>query len=193
MKRIFLLFCLVFMTLCANAQNFVYFGNLDNKLSVGVGIQKFNPNVTFSIMEIDKHKSFDDFSFKCVNADGEDLAFTYEVDTIIHLDMDKNYAHQIDYTFNIMEYRKMCKDLNNVQTLVYINDVEYNGAAFVGILRALEQEQNVMFSGAPNNFKDMTFWNWQRQNMHNIEFMRFRNPNNKRNFRYVRRIENNNK
>lgn len=174
--------------LSANSQTTVYFGNLDKQVSVGVGMPVgvgfVNQNVTFSIMQISKSKNFDEFSFRCVNSDGEDIDFNLTIDTIYHLDIDQSYAHQVDYQMNRMDYANMCMRLNNTTTLVYINNVEYIGAAFVGILRALESEQNTMFSGRPTNIRNMTMWNWPTQN---VEFMRFNNPENRRDMRYIRR------
>ena len=190
MRKILFTMCLVVsLMMCSmntSAQTTVYFGNLDNKVSVGVGMPVgfTNQNVTFSIMQISKSKNFDEFSFRCVNANGDDLNFNLKVDTVYHLDIDNSYAHQIDYTLNRMDYSKMCMELNSTTTIVYINNVEYVGAAFVGILRALESEQNMMFSGRPNNFRNMTMWNWPTQN---VEFMRFNNPANRRDTRYIRR------
>ena len=188
-----LLFCSMSMT----AQTTVYFGNLDKKVSVGVGIPRgFNQDVTFSIMQISKAKEFNDFSFKWVNRDGlEILNVEMELDTIYHLEIDGSYAHQIDYKISRIDYMRLCGEMNNITTTVYVNNVEYTGAAFVGILRALEAEQNQMFSGAPMNVRNMTMWNFPapstRPNMPSIEFMRFPNPNNRRDFRYIRRVDRN--
>ena len=191
-----LLFCSMSMT----AQTTVYFGNLDKKVSVGVGMPRgFNQNVTFSIMQISKAKEFNTFSLSCVNRDGLELVgpvtFNMQLDTLYHLEIDGSYAHQIDYTMSRMDYMKMCSELNNTTTTVYVNNVEYTGAAFVGILRALEAEQNQMFSGAPMNVRNMTMWNFPspttRPNIPNIELMRFPNPNNRRDFRYIRRVDRN--
>lgn len=193
MKKFILLgFALMASLFEMRAQTTVYFGNLDSKVSVGVGVPKgLTPTVTLSIMQIDKSKNFSDFSFKCINADGEDIKFNFEVDTIYHLDMDKSYSHQIDYKVSRPEYGKMCQTLNNTSTTVYVNNVEYTGAAFVGILRALEHEQTIMFSGMPRTFQNMTIWNWPNRN---IEIMRFRRPSatgrdnkGKNDFRYIRR------
>ena len=206
MKKLILLFTVLLSSIITKAQTTtVYFGNLDSKVSVGVGIPKgMSPNVILSIMQIDKSKNFDEseFSFKCVNGDGEDININLEIDTIYHLDMDKSYSHQLDYKISRMDYGKMCQLLNNTSTTVYVNNVEYTGAAFVGILRALEHEQTMMFSGMPRTFQNMTIWNWPGRNIGdnnrripNIEFMRFRNPNlrekdkSKNDFRYIRRIE----
>ena len=201
MRRLICTMCLVvsllFCSMSTTAQTTVYFGNLDKKVSVGIGMPRgFNQNVTFSIMQISKAKEFNTFSITYVNRDGLEMLIPMELDTVYHLEIDGSYAHQIDYTMSRMEYMKMCSELNNTTTTIYVNNVEYTGAAFVGILRALEAEQNQMFSGAPMNVRNMTMWNFPapsapgtRPNMPNIEFMRFNNPNNRRDFRYIRRVE----
>ena len=191
MKKVIWFFMfLFFCTLNIDAQkNTVYFGNVNDKISIGVGMPyDLRNNITFSIMQLDKSKSFDDFTFKCVDNDGKDINIDLKVDTIYHLDIDKVYAHQIDYTLTGKEYFDLCRNLNNVSTVVYINGYEYNGAAFVGIIRALEHEQRTLFNGRPQEFRNMTMWHWPGHR--HIEFMRFRNPNNKRDFRYIRNTNN---
>lgn len=201
MRRLICTLCLVvsllFCSMSTTAQTTVYFGNLDKKVSVGVGMPRgFNQDVTLSIMQISKGKEFNNFSLSCVNRDGLELVgpvtFNMQLDTLYHLEIDDSYAHQIDYTMSRMDYMKMCNELNNSSTIVYINNVERTGAEFVGLLRSLEAEQNQMFSGAPMNFRNMTMWNFRipgRPNMPNVEMMRFPSPNNRRDFRYIRRVE----
>ena len=188
MKKISLLLLALGLMISAQAQTTVYFGNLDGKVSVGVGIPVLpSPYVTLSIMQIDKSKNFEDFRLKAVNMEGEEIELKgLEPDTIYHLDMDKSYSHQLDYKVTRLEYGRLCQVLNNTSTTVYVNNVEYTGAAFVGILRALEHEQTMMFSGRPKNFQNMTLWSWGR-----VEFMRFRTPDMKKgkDFRYIRRSE----
>ena len=192
MKKILLLFSLI-AALTANAQT-VYFGNLSEKLGIGLGMpQGFSQTVIISIMQIDREKDFDDFSFKIQNINGEELKYNLVQDTIYHLNVDNTYNHQLDFKTSLQEYHKMCNELA-LRAIVTINGEEYNGAAFVGVLRALEAEQNVF---GPQNFKNVTMWNWQSINftkpnpiITNMQFMRFRIVKGPKEFRFIRRIEN---
>lgn len=192
-----LLLLLMMITITANAQTTVYFGNLSDDVGVGVGIpQGFSPNITLSIMQLDRSKTFDDFSLKFINADGKEVNYNLQVDTVYHLNVEGIYYHQLDYTIDRMNYTKMCRELNS-RTSVLVNDKEFNGAAFIGVVRSLETEQNSLFAGGPQNLRNVTMWNWQQINiapqgpptMTNIQLMRFRMPKGPRDFRFMRKVE----
>ena len=192
-----LLVLLLMIGLTANAQTTVYFGNLTDDIGVGVGIpQGFSPNITLSIMQLDRSKTFEDFSLKFLDADGNETNYQLQVDTVYHLNVEGVYYHQLDYTIDRRNYAKMCRDLNS-RTTVLVNNKEFNGAAFIGVVRSLETEQNSLFAGGPQNLRNVTMWNWQQINiapqgpptMTNIQLMRFRMPKGPRDFRFMRKVE----
>ena len=193
MKRILFLLAGFIVTLFTNAQT-VYFGNLSEDLGVGLGMpQGFSQTVILSIMQVDNNKNFDNFSLNLKDINGKELKYNLVQDTIYHLNVDNTYNHQLDFKISLQEYHKMCNELA-LRSTVIINGEEYNGAAFVGILRALEAEQNVF---GPQNFKNVTMWNWQSINftkpnpiITNMQFMRFRIVKGPKEFRFIRRVEN---
>lgn len=153
------------------AQETVYFSNLTEKVGIGFGMSKTKPHtVIVSIMQVSRQKNFDNFSLDMVDMDGQKLWFEMKLDTIYHLDTGKTLNHQADYEMNIFEFNKMCKELTS-QSTVYINNVEYNGAALAGVLRQLQQEQANSFI-KPMEFKNVMFWNVPHQDRQ-IMLMRF--------------------
>lgn len=192
MKRIIFLLGFI-IALSVNAQT-VYFGNLTDKLGIGLGMpQGFSQTVIISIMQTDKDKNFNDFSLKIKDINGEELKYDLIQDTIYHLDIDKTYNHQLDFKTTVKEYNRMCNEIA-LRATVIINGKKYNGAAFVGILRALEAEQNALFR-SPQDLKNVTMWNWQSINFRpnpiiiNTQFMRFRIMKGPKEFRFIRKVE----
>jgi hypothetical protein len=156
----------------------VYFGNISNKTSVGLGID--GNVVTLSLMEINKSKNFDSFDLRLYDMNGQSLDISMAKDTLYHLDLDKKYAHQQDYKLSMRDYLNLKASLNS-QSYVKINGDSYNGAAFTGILRSLEYEQRSFLSGNLMNVRKVSIWSWQR----GLQFMRFKGE--AKGFRYIRK------
>lgn len=194
MRKLLFLICFTIVS-TINAQT-VYFGNLSEDLGIGLGMpQGFSQTVIISIMQIDKNKTFEDFDFKINDINGVELNYNLVQDTIYHLNIDNTYNHQLDFKTTLQEYNRMCNELV-LRSTVIINGEEYNGAAFVGVLRALEAEQNVLFK-SPQDFKNVRMWNWQNINftrpnpiITNMQFMRFRMVKGSKEFRFIRKVEN---
>ena len=183
MKKFILSIVALFFTLTLLAQktvnNTVYFGNVSKKTSVGLGI--YGNDVTLSLMEIVKSKNYDDFELRLYDMNGQPIEIEMKEDTIYHLELDKTYAHQKDFKMNMRDYVKLKMALDS-QSYVIINGLRYNGAAFTGILKSLETEQNLFLTGLLPNIRNVSIWTWQR----GVEMMRFKHPQSK-NFRYIRR------
>lgn len=162
MKKLLTTIAAVGMCLLANAQGAVYFGNLNETISIGVS-RMIRPqgSLTFSIMQMSKSKNFDSFSFRAEDKDGEPVLVTLQPDTIYHLKMDKEYAHQQDYAIKTMDYISLCKVLNDTQATVYINGLSYNGAAFVAVLASL---QNLHANPGPQGMPMRRGNIWTQQN-----------------------------
>ena len=175
-KLIIFLLILIPSTLFAQT---VYFGNISKKTSVGLGIE--GNNVILSVMELNKSKKFDDFNIRFFDMDGQLISLEMVEDTIYHLDLEKTFAHQKDYKLDLRNYNRLKLNLNS-QSYVIIDGVEYNGAAFVGVLRSLEQEQSMFNRGMLPNISKISIYSWNR----NIQMMRFKHPQSK-GFRYIRK------
>lgn len=185
-KILFSLLAMLFtLTMSAQSNGTVYFGNIDKRTSVGLGIN--GNDVTLSIMEVNKSKSFDKFEILFYDMDGRKVEYNMKEDTIYHLDLDKSYAHQKDYKMDFMTYNNILKALDS-QSYVIIDGTMCNGAAFAGVLRSLQTEQNLFLQGKLQGVTKVSLWSWQQGGM---GMMRFRHPMIPRNrgFRYVRTQE----
>lgn len=183
-KRLFVLALAIMAIMSVKAQETVYFSNLTDKVGIGFGISKKKPHtVIVSIMQVSKQKNFNNFSLDMVDMDGQHMGFEMKMDTIFHLDTGKTLNHQADYEMNIFEFNKMCSQLTS-QSTVYVNNVEYNGAALAGVLRQLQQEQANSFL-KPMEFKNVMFWNVPNQDRQ-IMLMRFNKD--KRHMMFIRQF-----
>lgn len=186
MKKFLIFSLMALFSLMASAQNTVYFGNIDKKTSVGLGI---NANsVTLSLMEISKSKNYKDFSLSFYNMNGEKMNVDLKKDTLYHLDLEKTFAHQQDYTMSMRDYQTLLRGMDS-QSYVEINGKEYNGAAFAGVLRSLETEQNLFLKGNMPNIRNISLWSWQNNTMGMLRFRHPQLPKN-RGFRYIRTTDN---
>ena len=148
-KFIMALLGMLFLGGQAFGQDAVYFGSISNQVSIGVSkILDIRKDVTFSIMQMTKSKNFSSFTISAYDKDGNEVKLNLKEDTIYHMQMDKKlYAHQQDYTISALDYQRMQRVLNDTQSLVYVNGIEYNGLAFVSILTSLQ-----------NGFEQMLPW-----------------------------------
>ena len=164
MRRLLNLIIAIALSLTAMAQGTVYFGNINDKLSIGTS-RLLSPNepLTFSIMQMSKSKNFNNFSISATDMDGNDIPLNLVPDTTYHMKMDSEYAHQQDYRISTMEYIKLQTILKDTQVVVYINGVPYNGAAFVGILASL-QSMHTNFHPGGMPLKRGNIWTPQNGN-----------------------------
>ena len=183
MKKITLLlaaFMFAVVSFC-QSNGAVYFGNIDKKTSVGLGMN--GNNVTLSVMEINKSKSFDKFELSFYDMDGNKKEYGLKADTVYHLNIDKSYAHQQDYKMDFRTYNEILKALGS-QSYVTVNGKEFNGAALAGVLRSLQTEQSLFFGGRLQGVTKVSLWSWTQ----GVDMMRFRHPMIPRGngFRYIR-------
>ena len=188
MKKRFVSFILMMvLPLLAWCQTTVYFGSVSKNTSVGLGIEA--EDVIVSVMETTKSKKFDDFQLLFYDMNGDKMEVQLVADTLYHLDLEKQWAHQKDYKMKKLDYYKLKASLGS-QTYVKVDGEVVNGAAFAGILNSLEAEQRMFVNREMSGLKNLSVWSWTGNNR--MAMVRFRHPNVpsgakfRNNFRYVR-------
>lgn len=176
--------CLAMLSsLQANAQGTVYFGSLDNKVSIGFGRGSTPNEVIFSTMQESKHKDFDKFSLTFIDKDENLINVNMEKGQVYHLDVDKNtFFHQADYKMSRMEFNKLCKALDSQSSVIVNESFTYNGSAVVGLIRSLEIESETPFRGnvrvdrVPWMQNNMMMLVWMNRNKGRMRFIRQAEP-----------------